>query len=89
MKRITYKIFLFVKIFSIKMTIPFVTEVPKWDVQLMLNKQIGSDFTIKSVNADFLMVNSFFYHYDFSREVKFLGLFVLSMGTWILIVPIA
>ena len=41
------------------MTIPFVTEVPKWDVQLMLNKQIGTDFTIKSVNADFLMVNIF------------------------------
>ncbi|XP_023344575.1 uncharacterized protein LOC111713848 [Eurytemora carolleeae] len=43
------------QISTIKMTIPFVTEVPKWDVQLMLNKQIGTDFTIKSVNADFLM----------------------------------
>ncbi|XP_023325841.1 uncharacterized protein LOC111699399 [Eurytemora carolleeae] len=45
------------EISTIKMTIPFVTEVPKWDVQLMLNKQIGTDFTIKSVNADFLMIS--------------------------------
>ena len=70
------------------MTIPFVTEVAKWDVQLMLNKPIGSDFTIKSVNADFLMVNIFFIKMIFARRSNFL-IFCPQQGTWIFIVPIA